>query len=116
MQTRHGGVRLPYFVFTVLFAVAHPVQAQTLQSDRVGKLSAASTGTVDAIISRLISQQHDVAPQKFVHSSGWVRSWNLTKTWSKGAWVNMVQNTFTYDVNGYYVNFLWEVRSNGGWE
>ena len=38
-----------------------------------------------------------------------MRDWNLTKTWSKGAWVNMTQNAFTYDNYGNQVSQLGQV-------
>jgi hypothetical protein len=106
----------PCIVTAILLALALPIQAQMPQYARNGTRAAASSGTLDARMNRLNFQQNHAAPPQSVLSSGWVRSWNLTKTWSKGAWVNMVQNTFTYDVFGNQLSQLGQSWENSAWK
>jgi hypothetical protein len=103
----------------ILFTTAFPDHSQTMPNGESGSgiiASARSDVAIAAIAHGLIPQGKPVLHSRSALLSGWVRDWNLTKTWSKGAWVNMVQNAFTYDSYANQLSQLGQVWENSAWK
>jgi hypothetical protein len=103
-------------MLAIVLALTLPVQGRTFESGRNGMPSAANPAMGNAVVNRLVFPQNHPRPSKPDLSGNWVRDWNLTKTWSNGAWVNMVQNAFTYDIYGNQVSQLGQSWENNTWK
>jgi hypothetical protein len=106
-------------VIATLCIAALPVHSQTvpIANNGIGAIASPRSALALAAIGHgLIPQAKQVPRLESVLAGSWVRDWNLTKTWSKGAWVNMVQNAFTYDIYGNQLTQLGQSWENSAWK
>jgi hypothetical protein len=106
-------------IIATLGTAALQGNSQTLPNGNNGLGAIKSARAVEALaaITHALTPQakHFSRPESIL-SGSWVREWNLTKSWSKGAWENMVQNTFTYDIYGNQLSQLGQSWENAVWK